>query len=291
MSSPRHHAWRIYCQPLTLVTATIAITQALVLGWRDGFPDFHIFYLSAYAWRIGLDPYQTAVGALASNALPPAALLLLTPLTRWSFPAAAGIWTALGLLSLIGTLVVIAQRLELEPVPLILIVLSLQAVGITIRQGQVSLFLVPLLTVAWLADRENRPVPAGLALGVLLALKPYYGLFLLYWVWRGAWRALGACLLAGVTCGAVGLVLGWPAYAGWLASLRLVRWHADILNASVPGLAARWFADRPWPLTTPTVPLLWSPSLELLTVVAGLALVLGVTAWGIRSDRNPDRFC
>lgn len=71
MKRSRPTAFQLYAIPL-LVIALGQTIRALVAGWREGFPDFTIFYASAVALRHGQDPYAVpATLGLGPNSNPP----------------------------------------------------------------------------------------------------------------------------------------------------------------------------------------------------------------------------
>src|SRR5436189_228849 len=73
----------------------------------------------------------------------------------------------------------------------VLLVLGTAASLLCIGLGQVGYWLMLLATLAWLADRAGHATRAGCWLGLLATLKPFYGLFGLYLLWRKDWRAFG----------------------------------------------------------------------------------------------------
>ena len=51
-----------YADRFLIVVAAATTIQSLVIGWRDQFPDFRIFYVSAWLMRRGGDPYLGLAG-------------------------------------------------------------------------------------------------------------------------------------------------------------------------------------------------------------------------------------
>lgn len=283
-SKLRVSAWQTYGVPLLLVAAVARTAQAISLGWRDGFPDFVSFVQSAHAWLAGTNPYE-AHSAAGLNLNPPFLLPLFAPFTAIDPRLAGLLWTGIGLLALGWSIRRIASETAIPTSTLLLVLLALEPAAMALRQGQIVFLLLPLFTEAWIADRHDR-ASAGWWLGLLLAVKPFYGLLAVYWLWRRAWRALARCVGAWLVCMAVNLLLGVGLVRAWVSALRDVRWQAEIVNASIPGLVSRWFAARPYPFIVPTVPVVVVPRLAgVLLVVALLALLI----WTARAVRAASR--
>src|SRR5262249_44690576 len=134
-----------------LVISAATFIQSVVIGWRDRFQDFEIFYLSAAALRQGSDPYASlATQGVGPNTNHPAVMVLLQPLTYAPFPVATMLWLAAGLVALGMTVRALAPTV----VPtsrrvLVMVILATQAAALTIRQGQVVFFVMALFTTAW----------------------------------------------------------------------------------------------------------------------------------------------
>jgi hypothetical protein len=281
-----------YADRFLIVIAAATTIQSIVIGWRDQFPDFRIFYISAWLMRQGGDPYLDLAGqGLGPNTNTPSIVVLTEPLSWLPYATAAMVWLGLGLLTLWATV----RALTPDVVPttrriLLLIVLATQACALTIRQGQIVFFVMALFTYAWLSDRDGRSGRSGLALGLLMALKPFYGLFAIYMVWRRDWRACAGIVGGGLLCAAVMLFdFRLEVVRSWVVSLARINWQAHLTNVSVRGLAARWFAAPPQqPYALTTTPIVVSRELEVAVWVVAAAVVAFLTARSVtrRADRT-----
>lgn len=284
-STGQTRVFHVYGIPFLILFATYTTVQALALGHRDGFPDFATFYESAQAWRQGADPYALS---RVPNSQPPGALVLFAPLTMLAYPVAAWVFTLGSLVAGGLSLGLIARALALPPTTLVLVTLSIQPTALAIRQGQVSGLLMLLGTLAWLADRRGRSTLAAVCVGVLAWDKPFYGLLGLLWLTRG--QLIHMVLAGGVTLGLHALAvltLGPALMRAWLRTLGLVTWQAEIVNGSIPGLAARLFLDRPFPFLVETPPITHAPILATLVTAIGIGAVVLVSAWHARTtDRD-----
>jgi hypothetical protein len=275
-----------YADRFLIIAASVTTIQSVVIGWRDQFPDFKIFYVSSLLLRQGADPYQGLwAQGLGPNTNTPSVIVALEPLTWLPFFPAATVWLVLGLVALGAVIRALAPGV----VPttrrtLLLVVLSTQACALTIRQGQVVFFVMALFTYAWLADRDGRSTRSGLALGILMALKPFYGIFAVYLLWRRDWRAFAGVVVGGVLCVSVALLdLQHGIFASWITSLREINWQAHLTNVSIRGIAARWFATPPQqPYVLTTTPLLASRELELAFWIGGVVVIAFLSARCVR---------
>jgi alpha-1,2-mannosyltransferase len=291
-SKGRASTFAVYGWPLLLVAAVGTTAQSLASGWRDQFPDFAIFYSAALALRQGTDPYTSlrALG-LGPNTNPPAVVLALEPLTWLPFSVAALLWLLLGTVILLMTVTAITRKVPSSSgVLLLLIVLTTQACALTIRQGQLVFFILALFTIAWRADADRHPWVCGVTLGILMSLKPFYGVFAVYFLWRRDWRTVAGIVLGGTASAVFGLLAGAGAYRSWLTTLASVNWHADLTNVSIWGLAARLFAMPPQePYIVTTTPMFVSGVVVWCVRIFGMAAIVGLTAWFLNRRPSVDR--
>lgn len=286
----RASGFQIYGVPLLLIVAVLTIVPTLINTGSNEQRDFSAFILSARALRLGLDPYRNPATSVAPNANPPAFLLAVLPLTFMADGAAFGWWTAAAILGLVASLGIIARALKLSFTRLLMIALGLQSVSASIRFGQVTLLLLPMMTLAWLADRDGRPASAGAWLGGLIYMKPFVGIFALYMLWRREWRALQTLIAVYVALSIIGLLAGFRATLSWIETVRgLSEKTAHVVNASWFAIPARVLSvDRsePSPVYTPFVA---APAVALFISAAGVLAIAVVSIWAIRRQKNRDR--
>ena len=65
-----------YADRFLIVAAAATTIQSIAIGWRDQFPDFRIFYVSAWLMRQGGDPYLGLAGQGIGGGLLCAAVML-----------------------------------------------------------------------------------------------------------------------------------------------------------------------------------------------------------------------
>ncbi|MGB9722738.1 MAG: glycosyltransferase family 87 protein [Chloroflexia bacterium] len=232
--------------------------------------DFPWYYLTAEKlWR-GQDFYQGLREAARSLGLadyfvdyavaPPTFALAVAPLALFPYPIAWGIWQLLSLAALGWTLTLIAREVRppwSPPLWIILgcLVLLFPPLSFHLLYAHTELFILLLLTGAWVSLRRGREIPAGLLLVLAGVLRLYPLLFLLLLLQRRAWRALIAALVGGL--GLVflaGLAAGPASYLRYLEVLRhdistfYPLWGNASIWGSIHKAAALWppLGGQPW---------------------------------------------
>lgn len=128
---------------------------------------------------------------------PPLVALLFLPLALLTYEQAIVAWFVLELLCVVMVSYLIAGWLGKGRnwkwiVMLSLIIIAWEPYVTDIALGQLSFFLLLLLSGAWLCLRENRDVLGGFLLGLVLALKLMAWPIVIYLVLRKRWRAVAA---------------------------------------------------------------------------------------------------
>jgi hypothetical protein len=140
--------------------------------------------------------------------------------------------------------------------------------------------------MAWLADRGERTARAAAWLGVLTVLKPFFALFGIFLLWRRQWRAI-AIYGTVIACGyLLGLwFVGFDGYRDWFASLGDVSWQSHVYNASVWGLADRWFNSVSRSMIVNWTPLVVAPRFAQASgVLLAFAVLVGLWRSVNRTD-------
>ncbi len=285
MKGPDHSWWSTYGEPvLGVVACVVALATLSVVARAPGTlsNDFVVFLSSARWLRQGADLYQhPPLPGPGYNLNTPALTLLLLPFSFLSDGVAFRLWTVVAVAAYLVSAVWIARTVAAGRTATIASMMFIsQPVIAALLLGQVAGLLTLVMTAAWIADREDRPLLAGGLLGAAIAAKPFLGVFVPYLLWRRSPRAIG-----GAAVGAAGvLTAGWIAagvtgYRSWLAALARISWTGHTLNASVLGLLTRTLDATPAVLhVTPVVvrpdlvqPLWWA-SVLVVVAAAGRAL-------------------
>jgi alpha-1,2-mannosyltransferase len=218
--------------------------------------DFDSFWRSARAMLQGQDIYDTGVELVNLN--PPVWTLLISPLGLLEPLTAYRVFVLVSLVVAIGYLAWTVEELRLRPgwtaVGVAMLLLSSPLLA-TLALGQVYPVLALGLVVSWMADRRGRQEVSGVALGLVVALKPSLLPVLLWPLVRRRWRAVVAALVAGGVATLVGvIVLGPGATLDYIGVLRDRSVSAYWDNASLPAAAARLFTENSYAQNIATLP-------------------------------------
>ena len=245
--------------------------------------DFDTFWRSSRALLDGADVYRT--GAELVNLNPPLWVILVAPFAMLDpllgFRAFAALTAVLTAASLLWT------AAELKPWranplvgSLVLVALLVSSPHLaTLALGQMYPVLCLGLVAAWALDRRGRPLLSGVALGLVVALKPSLAPVLLWPIVRHRWGASLAAIISGAAATLLGVVvLGPRATLQWISLLRDEPLSPYWDNASLPAAAARLFTEHEF--GRPLAELPWAVP---LFGVLGLVLVF-LTAYVVRRD-------
>lgn len=112
----------------------------------------------------------------------------------------------------------------------------------TISYGQVSLFLLLLLTNSWIALRNHDQSRGGFWLGVAASIKPFIGLFFIALLVSKNWRAAMTFTISCISLFLIGgLIVGFHTYNDYLMIPSNITWYSTNWNASFFGFFSRLF--------------------------------------------------
>lgn len=253
--------------------------------------DFYVFYESARNWRAGSDLYSTALKS--PNLNPPHFVVAFGPFTLMQPRVAVLVWLTLNVVAAIHAVILIWRELAL-PRSFNAIMMAIVAAGITtgmqfgFEEGQPTGIFAWLSTSAWLAVRRKDQGRAGLLLGLLISVKPFFAILLLAPLVKRQWRVVIWSAFAGAGMLLFGVALaGVASYARWIEVGTHVSWFVHPLNGSIMGPIARLGLSWPvWvalsvPIVVATVVAIHkSEGPDAGWLVAGLAsLLLGPLGW------------
>jgi hypothetical protein len=241
---------------------------------------------------------------------PPIMPLLLTPVAELPPVVAALAWFFLKLGMAFVGLWWCFRLVEVPGKPLpqwgkaAVIALSLKPVMGDLSHGNVNLFILFLVIGGLYAFRNRLDFAAGLAIALAIACKVTPALFVPYFLWKRAWRALAGC--------AAGLVLFLFLVPGLFLGMErnvtlLASWYGymvqpfvgqgivttEHINQSLPGLVYRWASHSPSTYDKQGRPLeyvnLWDLDPRILSgllkvFMAGFAAAI---VWTCRTPTNP----
>lgn len=168
--------------------------------------------------RYGLESAQNP-GKFAP--FPPPTALLLVPLTPLDPLSALRVVTAVSVLCLMGSTLLLARILSWGPLDSALFVLS-SGLGIVgcLLDGQPYILISTFCILGYFLYLSGRPWLAGICLGVFVPIKYYPIIILAYLAFQKEWKVVlgGAAAILGVALVSIG-VLGWKVHEIFLVSV------------------------------------------------------------------------
>jgi len=246
--------------------------------------DFDTFWRSARALLDRTDIYRT--GAVNPNLDPPLLTFLIAPFGIVKPLSAYRLFTLITVALVVGSMVAVAAELRLRAgATTIVTVATLMSSPVlaTLRLGQIYGFLMAGLAAAWIAGRRGHPLLEGVALGLVVALKPTFAPVLLLPALRGRWPTLVTAVATGTIATLVSTIAaGPPSFFEWLRLLRGIPVVTYFVNASLPGTVVRLTSLNPW-----SDPLTVLAGGFTIGVVFGLFILVG-SAWAVRKSTRHD---
>ena len=257
-------AWPVAIAVLASVAYTARISNEMV--------DFDVYRTAATRALHAEQLYQPADGHYKFKYLP-AFALAMAPFALMREETAKVIWFAVSvglLMALVRWSVYGLPGRHRSPVVLtwITVIFMAKFYAHELTLGQANILLGALLVAALLAVQIDRPVAAGVLVGLAAFVKPY-ALIMLPWLAAG--YGAGA-LLAGVGVLAFGLLLPAAAY-GWTGNLQLVAdWWHTVRDSTAPNLTGN---------DNISFAAMWAKWLGTGELAAALAATTGALAVGL----------
>src|SRR5215217_5429180 len=243
--------------------------------------DFDLFLRSARAlWEGGVVYALNGGPDIMTN--PPIFAVLMAPLALLEPITAYRIFVLITILVSVGYIVWMSDELGLR--------LAWTAVGASmlffsspfleqLSLGQIYSLLALGLVAAWVADRRGKSTVSGVALGLVLAVKPQFAPVLLWPLVRRRWRSFVAALASGAAATLVGVVVAGPgALIDWLTYVSSRQPTGSWANNTIPGAADRLFRDNDF-----VEPLAMLPWAEPLAYAIAVGIII-LTAWWVQHD-------
>lgn len=241
---------------IAIVALVLLVPEFLRTLPGDRLLDFGSFVASAEAASKGLNPFGdyplTFHFALAGktgwnpNLNPPISAMLFQAFRMFEPHRMFRIWYVVSAL-MYGTIILLLLRRykEAPRVTFALCACAMAGLWETLSLGQVYIPLVLAAVGAWLLLEDEKPIPAGILIGVLVALKPNFAVWPLLLLLAGRFRpSLIAIAVAALISAVPAFAFGPEIYQQWLTVLMADPGRPLFLtNASLFGLAAR--ADLP----------------------------------------------
>jgi hypothetical protein len=265
--------------------------------------DFNSYYLSAYATRHGLDPYnfdtlkslakELGVRKVTEYRYPPFYTFLLLPLSFLPYSTADLFWRLLNLALIAFAVWLIAQTLSLQfdaanALVIGLIFFNYDPLIYNLAIGQINLVILILLTGAAYAWTRQREILAGVLLALGTSIKVAPAVFFLYFLWKKGFRLIATGIAAMLAFAALGfLALGEQATRTFVAVVTIFAQedNAWVGNQSLRGFLSRLFVGDEF------VPALYpSAEIERVLYYAGALAIAALTAFILFRARRANAF-
>lgn len=276
------------------------------------FLDFSQEWLSAKNYWSGTPVYAEQTAALLRhtgitpdhpeemlpwNAHPPAVTALTLPFGKLDYPSAQLLWNLLTFPLFVVSLLLIIRELKIplhiwSPFPALVLLLLCGPIYYQLILGQINFPILFFMTLAWSADRHDRPGWAGVALGIATGLKLYPGFAFIYFLFSGRWQALVTGAVSFLTLnGFALLVFGVREFETYINEVipSLMHYQSSWRNTTLTGFWLRIFDPQP---QEKIIPLVASPVLGKIAVLISRLIIVAVVArviWFAKTVEGRDR--
>lgn len=200
---------------VVLALGAIYLVRIVLPLGNETLGDFSVYYAGANVWLQGGNLYdQTQLqqfnlthhlldGPIGPFTSPPSALVLFAPFAVLPFAQAKTAWLVFGFVLLVasGLFLWLAVRASVNRPPssvwLALMFYTSGSLQHTFEFGQVNTLYSFLFALGLWAWTVRRSVVTGVAMVFGAAIKVFSGIFLVYFLFKRAWRALAATITGG----------------------------------------------------------------------------------------------
>jgi hypothetical protein len=198
------------------------------------------------------------------NLAPPHFHILLAPLADLSMPLARWIWRGVSVVGLLTAVSLAGVRWRASWISA---AIWCSGSALLLLCGQIAGILALPVGMVLRASRSNRWVAAGAWAGVLISIKPFFGLLVVWFLLERRWRAVVAAIASTGLVFAAGWVwVGSGPYLEWVGALSQVNSVGTGLNSSWPSLVERALPAAVEPFAT----------------LAGIGIISALTLRGLR---------
>jgi alpha-1,2-mannosyltransferase len=279
--------WDSLPRATRIVMVVLPVTLAAFAAWAFGEGigqhhrqfDLRLYYDAINYWTSGHDLFSYAqpdpVNVSLGFTYPPVAALLMSPMALLSYPVVL----VMSLAAIIGSAavfvyLVLRERIRL-PKPLMFAVagvatafaFTLEPFRQTLSFGQINIYLALLVLVDLLVLGRRGSKWTGVGIGLATAIKLTPGIFIIYLLvvgrWRAALTAIGTVVVANLVSAMIAPSETWRYFTSLVFDSSRVGFLDTTLNQSVNGLLARLDA----PLSPGRLPWL---------ILAGVLAIIGL---------------
>lgn len=270
---------------IALWVAFIALAWVLAFHGRFGMIDFAAYYEGAQRLVSGEPLYRGFMGN--TYIYPPLLAQSLIPMTLVSQEAASVVWFVLNIALLIVIVAILDRRSRWRPYWWIITPLFFPVIE-AITVGQVTIVMLALAVGAWAAANEGRKSLCGSLLAVMVWLKIYPALLIVYFLWKREWRVVRAAVIAGIA-----LFLLQAAISGVGVFAEMVNVLSSLTQLGQPDLVSNnasvlGFVSQLFDASEHVQPLIVNPTLLLFTRIILSVILLGGAAYLTSKQTNFD---
>ncbi|ACV81595.1 glycosyltransferase 87 family protein [Nakamurella multipartita] len=255
--------WDSLPRATRVVTVVLPVLMAVFAAWafnevigqdHNQF-DLRLYYDAINFWLSGHDLYSYSqpdpVNIELGFTYPPVGALLMTPMSLFSYPVVHAM-SMLGIVAAGAAFVYLTLRERVRlPKPLMLAAVgvatafafTLEPFRQTLSFGQINIYLTLLVAVDLLILRRRGSKWTGVGIGLATAIKLTPGIFIIYLLVVGRWRAALTAVGTVIAANLVSLVIApaetWKYFTALMWETSRVGFLDTTVNQSVNGLIAR----------------------------------------------------
>lgn len=287
---------------LTLTAVTAYYVKIINVEKNVIYSDYADFYqslrfsqqdkslYSKIYYKVYDDNTHFKIKPLSPNLNPPFFSALIYPMGYFNFVNSFYVWTLFSVICGIISILIIQKNFGIPyHVNLTLcLILTFFIFTPTIGNflyGQVSLLLLLFLTIGWHYLRNQQQRKAAIMLAGCAAIKPFLGLFILYFLCKRQWRALVYFSVSGAILTLLPLLFfGKQSYIDYMHLLPAIKWYASTWNVSLLGFFTRIFGGVGEKMT----PLIYLPYLTKFCYWLSSLVLVGYLAHFLQKQYSID---
>lgn len=226
------------------------------LDGKNDLMDFGSFYASGLKIRNGENPYdpnseyifeinfsRVGAGGKMMNLNPPISVVLFRPLSWFDPHQSLIVWQVTSAILYTGIIFLLATTYKQNLRPgIFLWAFTLAGFWHTLVLGQIYILLLLFTVLGWIFLQRGKYIPAGIAIGLVVAIKPNFILWPIFLLFSGYYVTFFLSVLSGLIVSLIPVLFyGTRIYAQWLEASAL---HPETIimpgNNSIMGLTTRF---------------------------------------------------
>ena len=234
----------------------ITINILPFLDGKNDLMDFGSFYASGLKIRNGENPYdpnseyifeinfsRVGAGGKMMNLNPPISVIIFEFMSRFDPHQSLIIWQVTSAILYAGIIFLLATTYKQNVRPAIFLwAFTLAGFWHTLVLGQIYILLLLFTVLGWIFLQRGKYVPAGIAIGLVVAIKPNFILWPIFLLFSGYYVTFFISVLSSLIVSLIPVIFyGTRIYAQWLEASAL---HPETMimpgNNSILGLTARF---------------------------------------------------